>query len=278
LTSLSTLHLAHNSLQQLPAALQHLVSLTSLSLGSNQMFDLPQGFLVGLSCLRQLDLSGNGLDDAALQQAAAVTVAAALADAAAAAGWVAVEGDRGQAGSRPASPLGPQQQQQQQRQCSLENTAAVSAEPLAAAAAAPTSPTAAASEPPRDTTPVPILPQLLTLDVSFNKLQQLPMWLPKSLHWLSASHNSISQLPSALCVQLAGSLQGLELQDNQLAALPAELKAMSALQLLALAGNPGMHPDVVEKGAGLGWAYRWLAEKKQAAAAAALKSSHRHQY
>jgi hypothetical protein len=122
------------------------------------------------------------------------------------------------------------------------------------------------------------LPQLLTLDVSFNQLQQLPMWLPKSLQWLSAGHNSISELPPALCVQFAGSLQGLELQDNQLTALPDEIKALSGLQLLALAGNPGMHPDVVEKGAGLGWAYRWLADKKQAAAAAVLKSSHRHQY
>jgi hypothetical protein len=57
-----------------------------------------------------------------------------------------------------------------------------------------------------------------------------------------------------------------------------ELKGLSKLQLLALDGNPGMHPDVAEKGGGMVWAYKWLADKKQAAASAAVKAHQRHRH
>jgi hypothetical protein len=85
-------------------------------------------------------------------------------------------------------------------------------------------------------------------------------------------------VPADLLTQLAGSLVGLELHGNQLSALPAELKGVSCLQLLALEGNPGMHPDLADKGAGLSWAYNWLAGKKQAAAIAAVQAHQRHRH
>jgi hypothetical protein len=123
-----------------------------------------------------------------------------------------------------------------------------------------------------------LLPNLLALDVSCNRLTQLPPWLTRPLVWLVAAHNSITAVPGALCEQLTGSLQGLELQHNQLQDLPSELKAMDKLQLLSLAGNPGLHPDVADRSSGLVWAYRWLAVKKQAVASAAVKASQLHKY
>jgi hypothetical protein len=81
-----------------------------------------------------------------------------------------------------------------------------------------------------------------------------------------------------LCARFGGSLVGLELHHNQLETLPVELKGLSKLQLLSLDCNPGLHPDVVEKGGGLSWAIKWHGDKKQAAATAAVKASQRHKH
>lgn len=202
---------------------------------------LPQGLVVGMVHLQQLDLSGMGLDDAALQQAVTVPVSGSS------------HAQQAAGSSRPASPE-PGSSRQPGR-------------------AADTAATAAAGD--ADMT---ALPHLVCLDVSCNALQQLPVWLPPSLAWLSAGHNNIHHVPADLLTQLAGSLVGLELHNNQLSALPTELKALSSLQLLALEGNPGMHPDLADKGSGLSWAYRWLADKKQAAATAAVQAHQRHRH
>jgi len=240
LSNLASLHVQHNQLQQLPDGFMQLTAVSSLGLGYNKLQQLPQGLLGSLLGLKQLDLSGNSLDDSALQQAAVAvpgacpSTSSALVDGASpcTAGSSPSGGD-GARGSMLGAP------------CS---------DSLGLCA------------------PSLMLPGLLFLDISGNTLQQLPGWLPASLVWLSAGHNSISHLTVELCAQLAGSLQGLELHNNQLTSLPGQLRGFSKLQLLALDGNP----DVVDQGAGLSWAYKWLAERKQADAAAALRSSHLH--
>lgn len=275
LSSLSSLHVQHNSLQQLPEGLVQLTGLSSLGLGFNRLQQLPQGLLLGLSGLRQLDVSSNGLTDPALQQA---TVAGGsvgsighLGGSAGAPGQGVTAAGCGSdllggttfmtVTSRPGSPA----------IAGLASPAAGGGRPPSLQSTAAEAASAAAAQPPRQ-----LLPHLVSLDVSHNALMQLPLWLPGSLAWLAAGHNSIAELPAGLCAQLGGSLVGLELHSNELASLPVELKGMSRLQLLSLDSNPGLHPDVAEKGAGLSWVYKWLADKKQAAATAAVKASQRH--
>lgn len=242
LSSLARLHLQHNLLQQLPNDFTALTGLSSLGLGSNNLQQLPQGLLQELCSLRCLDLSGNELTDAALQHAAAPPVNKQQQASSRPGTGTAARGNTPTCGA-PASG----------RRCCSPCGADSTAGPLAEA-------------------PGMLLPNLSALDISHNRLQQLPLWLPASLVWLSAAHNWISEVLVALCVGLAGgSLQGLELQGNLLTALPSDLKGISKLQLLGLSGNPGLHPDVVDQGTGLSWAYKWLADKKQATASAALR-------
>lgn len=257
LSSLSSLHVQRNSLQTLPEGFMQLRGLTSLGLGFNGLRHLPQGLLCGLSGLRQLDVSGNGLEDLALQQAAADAPAGVSSSTGHHPGASALLGSSGQGGAGAV--------------CSITPTAA-SSRP-----GSPASPAAGGGRlAPPPSMAAELLPHLVSLDVSHNALTQLPLWLPGSLAWLSAGHNSISELSPALCARLGGSLVGLELHSNQLVSLPGELKCLRRLQLLSLDSNPGLHPDVAEKGAGLSWAYRWLADEKQAAATAAVKASQRH--
>lgn len=246
LSNLASLHVQHNQLQQLPYGFMQLTAISSLGLGYNKLHQLPQGLLAALLGLKQLDLSGNSLDDSALQQAAAAGPAASPSTSSGL-----MEGTSScTADNRPSGGDGVQGSMLG-AQCS---------DSLGLCA------------------PSLILPGLLFLDISDNRLQQLPGWLPASLVWLSAGHNSISQLAVELCAQLAGSLQGFELHNNQLTSLPGQFRGFSKLQLLTLAGNPGLHPDVVDRGAGVSWAYKWLAERKQADAAAALRSSQLHKH
>jgi Leucine-rich repeat (LRR) protein len=116
------------------------------------------------------------------------------------------------------------------------------------------------------------LTQLRNVCISHNHLTRLPSWLPAGLGVLSASHNQIQEVPAGLCERLAGSLQLLFLQGNRLLQLPSELKLLSQLQLLALAGNLGLSPDAVHQGDGLAWAGLWLTAQKAATAATALRS------
>jgi hypothetical protein len=206
LSSLECLQLSHNSLRELPGAwrLRQLPALAALHLGHNQLQQLP----AGCSGLKLLDLSGNGLCDAALESAVFAQAPGAC-------------GCGCGCGEQPAA---------------LQ------------------------------------LRRLAALDVSGNALTHLPGWLPAGLVALSAGGNAIQEVPAALCERLAGGCVALQLQGNRLQQLPPAVKLCSQLQVLALAGNPGLHPDAGEHGCrGLAWAHAWLARQKAAMAAAALR-------
>ncbi|WIA29595.1 hypothetical protein OEZ86_012085 [Tetradesmus obliquus] len=71
-------------------------------------------------------------------------------------------------------------------------------------------------------------------------------------------------------------LKLLFLAHNQLAALPSNLTRLfllSTLDVLALQGNPGLDPEIADKGMGLGWAYKWWATRKTSAASAAQRAA-----
>lgn len=87
----------------------------------------------------------------------------------------------------------------------------------------------------------PTLPDLagtlLDLDLSHNRIEQLPEWLggfPR-LRSLDLSHNRIVDLPRSLAALT--SLTRLYLTDNLLIKIPVELAALSGLEVLEVAGN-----------------------------------------
>lgn len=60
-SSLSTLQLGHNQLQQLPASVAQLTSLTHLGVEGNRLFEIEAGALEGLTRLEVLQLQDNQL-------------------------------------------------------------------------------------------------------------------------------------------------------------------------------------------------------------------------
>lgn len=109
-----------------------------------------------------------------------------------------------------------------------------------------------------------VLPALRLLDLSDNQLQCFPAWVPANLVHLLAANNRICEVPGEQLSQLSSSLVELDLQQNVIQDMPAQLRIMTRLQVLMLGGNPGMDPELLEKGGGLLWAYKWMAAQKSA--------------
>jgi Leucine-rich repeat (LRR) protein len=238
---LSTLDFSHNKLQQLPQHLHQLQSLARLNLQHNQLVGLPPG-LSGLTGLERLAFGCNqGLQ---LQQGSLAGLRALTCLELAGIGLTdeALDAAVQQDGSPP-------------------STAAAAADGSEPCTGSTTSTMAAV-----------VLPSLRMLDVSHNQLQLLPQWLPPSMCCLLAAGNRIPEVPHDLLAGLAGSLLQLDLQDNLLQDLPAQLRLLSRLQVLALQGNPGLNPALVDKGMGMVWAYKWLTKQKSAAASAAHRA------
>jgi Leucine-rich repeat (LRR) protein len=236
---LSTLDVSHNKLQQLPQGMHQLQSLARLNSQHNQLVGLPQG-LSGLTGLERLALGHNpGLK---LQQGS-------------------LAGLRGLTCLQLAG-IG-------LTDAALNAAVQQDASPSNTAAAAEGLPCAGSST---STMAAVVLPSLRVLGVSHNQLQQLPQWLTPSVCCLLAAGNRIREVPGDLLAGLAGNLLQLDLQDNVLQDFPAQLRLLSRLQLLSLQGNPGSDPGIVDKGMGLGWAYKWLTKHKTAAASAAHRA------
>lgn len=239
LQSLAQLNVQHNQLVRLPQGLSGLTGLVSLAVGHNQGLQLPRGSLAGLRGLTCLLLAGVGLTDdsldAAVQQDSPPdTTTVAVAAA--------------EAGAVHAS----------------SSVIPASVAPDAAAATATAAPAGV---------PVAVLPCLRVLDVSHNQLQLLPQWLPPSLCCLCAAGNRIREASGDVLAGLAGNLLQLDFQDNVLHDVPAQLRLLVRLQVLALQGNPGLDPEIADKGMGLGWAYKWWATRKTSAASAAQRAA-----
>lgn len=83
------------------------------------------------------------------------------------------------------------------------------------------------------------LEELTTLDLSHNKLKEVPEGLEKakSLLVLNLSHNNIETIPTALFIQLTD-LLFLDLSHNKLETLPPQTRRLANLQTLILADNP----------------------------------------
>jgi Leucine-rich repeat (LRR) protein len=245
LQSLAKLNVQDNQLVLLPQGLSRLTGLESLAVGHNQGLQLPQGSLAGLRGLTCLMLAGVGLTDASLDAAVQQDPPSGITAVVAAAAAAAV-GGAASAGT------------------SVTNAASGPGDVGAAAAAAAAMVVHA---------PVAVLPSLRVLDVSHNQLQLLPQWLPPSLCCLCAAGNRIREVSGDMFVGLAGSLLQLDLQDNVLHDVPAQLRLLTRLQVLALQGNPGLDPELADKGMGLAWAFKWLATRKTSAVSAAQKAA-----
>lgn len=83
------------------------------------------------------------------------------------------------------------------------------------------------------------LEELTTLDLSHNKLKEVPEGLEKakSLLVLNLSHNNIETIPTALFIHLTD-LLFLDLSHNKLETLPPQTRRLANLQTLILADNP----------------------------------------
>jgi Leucine-rich repeat (LRR) protein len=233
LQSLAKLDVQHNQLVRLPQDLSKLSGLESLAVGYNEGLQLPQGGLAGLKGLTCLKMAGIGLTNAALEAA------------------VQQDSARGQPAAAAVA------------------AGAVCMNSTAAGIAAGTTAVAASAA----SVSMLVLPSLRVLDVSHNELQQLPTWLPPSLCCLIAAGNRIQQVPDDLLEGIAGSLLQLDLQNNVLHDLPAQLRLLVRLQVLALQGNPGLDPELADKGIGMSWVHKWWAGQKTAAASTAQRAA-----
>ncbi|XP_055907906.1 protein flightless-1 [Eupeodes corollae] len=83
------------------------------------------------------------------------------------------------------------------------------------------------------------LDELTTLDLSHNKLKEVPEGLEraKNLLVLNLSHNQIETIPTALFIHLTDLLL-LDLSHNKLETLPPQTRRLANLQTLILADNP----------------------------------------
>nr|XP_014093110.1 protein flightless-1 isoform X1 [Bactrocera oleae] len=83
------------------------------------------------------------------------------------------------------------------------------------------------------------LDELTTLDISHNKLKEVPEGLEraKSLLVLNLSDNQIESIPTALFIHLTD-LLFLDLSNNRLETLPPQTRRLANLQTLNLANNP----------------------------------------
>lgn len=83
------------------------------------------------------------------------------------------------------------------------------------------------------------LDELTTLDLSHNKLKEVPEGLEraKSLLVLNLSHNNIEAIPTPLFIHLTD-LLFLDLSHNKLETLPPQTRRLANLQTLILADNP----------------------------------------
>lgn len=83
------------------------------------------------------------------------------------------------------------------------------------------------------------LDELTTLDLSHNKLKEVPEGLhaAKNLLVLNLSHNQIETIPTTLFIHLTD-LLFLDLSDNKLETLPPQTRRLANLQTLNLANNP----------------------------------------
>ena len=83
------------------------------------------------------------------------------------------------------------------------------------------------------------LEELTTLDLSHNKLKEVPEGLEKakSLLVLNLSNNQIEAIPPALFINLTDILF-LDLSNNKLETLPPQTRRLSNLQTLILNNNP----------------------------------------
>lgn len=83
------------------------------------------------------------------------------------------------------------------------------------------------------------LEELTTLDLSHNKLKEVPEGLEKakSLLVLNLSHNNIETIPTTLFIHLTD-LLFLDLSHNKLETLPPQTRRLANLQTLILADNP----------------------------------------
>ncbi|KAK7794573.1 hypothetical protein R5R35_003590 [Gryllus longicercus] len=86
------------------------------------------------------------------------------------------------------------------------------------------------------------LEELTTLDLSHNKLKEIPEGLERarSLLVLNLSHNQIESIPNALFMHLTD-LLFLDLSSNQLETLPPQTRRLANLQTLVLNHNPLGH-------------------------------------
>ncbi|WIA09516.1 hypothetical protein OEZ85_008912 [Tetradesmus obliquus] len=108
--------------------------------------------------------------------------------------------------------------------------------------------------------------------LAYNQLACLPLELPAALPKLTSldlSHNKLQELPCTFAA--LSCLKLLFLAHNQLAALPSNLTRLFLLSTLD--GNPGLDPEIADKGMGLGWAYKWWATRKTSAASAAQRAA-----
>ncbi|KAF6257931.1 hypothetical protein COO60DRAFT_1168900 [Scenedesmus sp. NREL 46B-D3] len=248
---LSTLDVSHNKLQQLPADLQMLQSLARLDVQHNQLARLPQG-LSGLTRLERLAISHNQCLQLQEGSLAGLRVLTSL--------------EMAGIGLNNAALKAAVQQEDAPPSIAAAAAAVVGSPGLGSitAAVAPVGAPVSAAV---------LLPSLRVLDLSHNQLQVLPHWLPSSLCCLLVASNRIRELPGDLLAGLAGSLLQLDLQDNVLHDMPAQLRLLGRLQVLSLQGNPGSDPGLAGTRVGMAWAYKWLATQKSAAASAAQRAS-----
>jgi Leucine-rich repeat (LRR) protein len=239
---LSTLDVSNNKLQQLPQNLQQLQSLARLNVQHNQLVRLPQG-LSGLTAFERLAIAHNQglqLQPGSLAGLTALT-------------WLDLAGI---------------QLTDEALEAAVQQDESPPSTAAAAAAANNEVPCIGSSTTALAAPALAVLPSLRVLDASHNQLQLLPGWLPPCLSCLLAASNRLREVQGDLLAGLAGNLLQLDLQDNVLQDLPAQLRLLGRLQVLSLQGNPGIDPAMAERGMGMTWAYKWLTMQKAAASAA----------